>query len=66
MGGLRQFQNLDALFHVALIGRPVRLDVPRDSALLASRLGGLAVEELGIDSTVKLVHGLAPNFETNG
>jgi hypothetical protein len=50
-----QFQQLDPLFDIALVGILVDLNVAQDSVLLASPVGGLAVEERCIDPSVELV-----------
>ena len=60
MGITGQLEQLDAVFDVALVGVLVSLDVAQDSVLLASPVGGLAVEERGVDPPIQLVqiHGV--------
>ncbi|HVC76144.1 MAG TPA: hypothetical protein VND96_06445 [Candidatus Micrarchaeaceae archaeon] len=55
MGIPSQFEQLDTVFDVALVGGLVDLNVAQDSVLLASPVGGLAVEERRIDPSVELV-----------
>ncbi|HVC78265.1 MAG TPA: hypothetical protein VND96_17280 [Candidatus Micrarchaeaceae archaeon] len=60
MGITGKFQQLDAVFDVALVGVLVDLNVAQDSVLFASPLGCLAVEERGVDPPVELIqiHGV--------
>ena len=55
MGITGQLQELDAVFDIALVGILMDLNVAQDSVLVASPVGGLAVEERCIDPSVKLV-----------
>ncbi len=52
---LGQLQQLDPVLNVGLVGGLVRRDVAEEAVLLGPPLGGLAVEEGGVDPAVALV-----------
>lgn len=54
-GAAGEFQDADALFHVALIGGLVILNALEDGVLLGAELLGFAVEKRGVDASVELV-----------
>ncbi|MCI0340255.1 MAG: hypothetical protein L0216_03760 [Planctomycetales bacterium] len=53
---LREFENRDPLLDVVLVGGLVSLDLGEDPALLVPPLGGLPLEECGVDAPVEPVH----------
>jgi hypothetical protein len=63
---VRQFQELDALLDIAVVGRLVRPQIANDGDLRGAHLRGLGIEKVVGDPAVQLilVHGVDAVLET--